>query len=119
MNIDYIATLAALKTIPEQDGKTNICKWVRWEINFFETTYPDQVWSVAGLETILDTESLSDSFVDFSDLTQQQILQMALDQQGGDAFIDEFLRPHHEAELGVKMSLKDVEEKDIIEIAVQ
>lgn len=119
MNIDYAATLVTLKTIPEQDGKTDICKVVRWEINFFDTTYPEQVWSVAGLETILDTDSLPDSFVEFGDLTQQQILQMALDQQGGDEFIDEFLRPHHEAELEVKMALKDVEEKDVTEIPEQ
>lgn len=119
MNIDYAATLVALKTFPEQDGKTDICKWVRWEINFFETTYPDQAWSVAILETILDTDSLSDSFVEFGDLTQQQILQMAFDQQGGDEFIDEFLRPHHEAEITVKMALKDVEEKDVTKITVQ
>ena len=58
MHIDYAATLVALKTIPEQDGKTDICKVVQWEINFFETTYPEQVWSVAGVETVLDTDAL-------------------------------------------------------------
>ena len=119
MNIDYAATLIALKTISEQDEKTDICKVVTWEINFFDTNYPDQVWSVAGLETILDTDSLPDSFVEFGDLTQQQILQMAFDQQGGDEFIDEHLRPYHEAELAVKMALKDVEEKDVTEIPEQ
>ena len=44
---------------------------------------------------------------------------MAFDQQGGDEFIDEFLRPHHEAELAVKMALKDVEEKDVTAIPEQ
>ncbi len=115
MHIDYAATLVALKTIPEQDGKTDICKLVQWEINFFETTYPDQVWSVASVETILDTDTLSDSFVEFSDLTQQQILQMALDHQGGDSFLDS-LMPYHEEELQKKFDLKDIEEKDITEI---
>lgn len=118
MHIDYAATLVALKTIPEQDGKADICKVIRWEINFFETTYPEQVWSVAGVETVLDTDALSDSFVPFSDLTQQQILQMALDHQGGDSFLDS-LMPYHEEELQKKMALKDVEEKDVSEIQEQ
>jgi len=118
MHIDYAATLVALKTIPEQDGKTDICKVVRWEINFFETTYPEQVWSVAGVETVLNTDALPDSFVAFSDLTQQQILQMALDHQGGDSFLSE-LMTYHEEELQNKMALKDVEEKDVSEIQEQ
>ena len=118
MNIDYEATLVALKTLPEQESKTDICKVVRWEINFFDTTYPEQVWSVAGVETILDTDDLSDSFVEFSDLTQQQILQMALDHHGGNKFLDELL-PHHEEELLRKMALRDVEEKDVTEIQEQ
>ena len=88
MHIDYAATLIALKTIPEQGGKTNICKVVQWEINFFDTTYPQQVWSVASVETILNTDTLSDSFIEFNSLTQQQILQMALDYHGGDSFLD-------------------------------
>jgi hypothetical protein len=118
MHIDYAATLIALKTLPEQDGKTDICKLVRWEINFFDTTYPQQVWSVAGVETILNTDTLSDSFVEFANLTQQQILQMALDQEGGDSFLDS-LMPFHEQELLRKMALKDVEEKDVSEIQEQ
>lgn len=115
MNIDYAATLVALRTIPEQDGKTDVCKYLQWEINFFDTTYPTEVWSVAAVETILDTDTLPDSFVEFSDLTQQQILQMALDHHGGNKFLDELL-PHHEGVLLQKFMLKDVEDKDVAEI---
>jgi len=118
MHIDYAATLVALKTIPEQDGKTDVCKVVQWEVNFFDTTYPEQVWSVAGVETVLNTETLPNMFVEYSDLTQQQILQMALDHQGGDAFLSE-LMAYHEDELQVKMSLKDLQGKDVTVIPEQ
>ena len=118
MHIDYAATLVALKTLPEQNGKTDICKVVRWEINFFDTTYPEQVWSVAGVETVLNTDTLSNSFIEFDNLTQQQIVQMALDHEGGSSFLDS-LMPFHEEELQKKMALKDVEEKDVSEIQEQ
>lgn len=118
MNIDYAATLVALRTIPEQDGKTDVCKHLQWEINFFDTTYPTEVWSVAGVETILDTDALPDSFVEFSDLTQQQILQMALDHHGGDKFLDELLT-HHEEYLLKRFSLMDTEDRDVTEIQEQ
>ena len=98
MNIDYEAKLLELKTIPEQDGKTDICKVVAWEIKFFDTTYSDEVCSLAQVDTKLDTDTLSDSFVEFSDLTQQRVLQMVLDHHGGNAFLDELL-PYHEANL--------------------
>ena len=118
MNIDYAATLVALRTIPEQDGKTDVCKHLQWEINFFDTTYPTEVWSVAGVETVLDTDDLPDSFVEFSDLTQQQILQMALDHHGGDKFLDELLT-HHEEYLLKRFSLMDTEDRDVTEIQEQ
>lgn len=118
MHIDYSATLISLKTIPEQDGKQDICKQVVWEIKFFETTYPDQVWSVASIDTILDTDTLSDSFVEFADLTQQKILQMALDHQGGDSFLDQLMEIH-EPYLLSKYALRDTEEKAIADIQEQ
>ena len=118
MNIDYAATLIALRTIPEQDGKTDVCKHLQWEINFFDTTYPTEVWSVAAVETVLDTDDLPNSFVEFSDLTQQQILQMALDHHGGNAFLDELL-PHHEEHLLKRFALMDLEDKDVAEIQEQ
>lgn len=112
MNIDYAATLIGLKTIPEQSGKTDICKAVNWEINFFDTTYPEKVWSVAGVETLLDTETIPADFVEFADLTQQQILQWCLDHHGGNSFLDELLT-YHESELLKKYQLRDMEDKDI------
>jgi len=118
MNIDYQATLIDLKTIPEQDGHTDICKEVRWEINFFDTTYPDDVWSVAAVETVLDTDELPTSFISYSDLTQQQILQWALDHHGGNEFLGKLLE-HHEDHLLRKFNSVGLEDKDISEIQEQ
>lgn len=118
MHIDYAATLISLKTIPSQDGKTDICKHVIWEVQFFETTYPDTVWSIASIETVLDTDTLSSGFIEFSNLTHQQIVQWALDKQGGDPFLTELLEGHKDY-LQHQYDFKDLESKDISTLAEQ
>jgi hypothetical protein len=96
MHIDYAATLVAIKTIPVQGSETNICKKVYWEVRFFETTHPESVFSIAQVESHLDTDALADPFTAFPELTQQQVLQWSLDAQGGDQFLTELLAAGHE-----------------------
>ncbi|MBT8449408.1 MAG: hypothetical protein KJO69_06940 [Gammaproteobacteria bacterium] len=118
MNIDYAATLLTLKTIPEQDGKTDICKAVAWQIKFFDTTYPDSVLSIAEIETVLNTDTLPENFVEYSQLTHQQILQWTLDHEGGTDFLSELMR-YHEGELLRQFDQAGLEIKDIEGIAEQ
>ena len=70
------------------------------------------------METVLDTDELPTSFISYSDLTQQQILQWALDHHGGNEFLGKLLE-HHEDHLLRKFNSVGLEDKDISEIQEQ
>jgi hypothetical protein len=117
MHIDYEATLIAIKTIPTQGSESNICKKVYWEVRFFETTYPDSVWSVARVETTLNTDTLADPFTAYADLTQQQVLQWSLNSHGGDEFLTELLAEGHEELMARQYADVSLQDADLSSMA--
>jgi len=87
MNIDYEAKVLEIFVIPEQGGQNNIVKKVTWRVTFFDPDFRRTVMTQAKILTYLDTDTLSDSFVDYSLITQSQILQLCLDHEGGSSFL--------------------------------
>jgi len=95
MNIDYEMTLKEVYTIPQQDSMVDVVVKVNWMVSFFDTDHTNAK-STGGVTTYLDTDSINaDSFVDYEDVTQTQILQWALDAQGGASFLDQLLEGGH------------------------
>lgn len=99
MNIDYAMNLQSVWAIDNQDSLQNVVKKVNWVVEFFDTNNPD-IKSTGGVESYLDTDSITaDTFTSFDNLTQTQILQWALDAEGGTAFLDQLLEGGHAANL--------------------
>src|SRR6056300_579539 len=94
--IDYTTELTGVEAFPELDGKSNVIKVVRWAIKFFDTAHPD-AFSVAGIETLLDTSDLTD-FQPFDQLTKAEVLAWAEGVADLPALVAE-LQPFHEARL--------------------
>lgn len=95
MNIDYEMALKEVYTIPQQDSVVDVVVKVNWMVSFFDTDHPNAK-STGGVTTYLDTDSINaDSFVAYEDVTQTQILQWALDAQGGTLFLDQLLEGGH------------------------
>lgn len=114
MATDYTAELLGVKVIPSQDSFTNIVKKVEWEVTFFDTDDEENVWSTGRVDSVLDTTSLdSSSFVSWDSITQQQILQFALNKEGGTDFLDSLLSGGHSAILAEKKENLALESKDI------
>ncbi|MDC1437136.1 hypothetical protein N8303_07845 [Gammaproteobacteria bacterium] len=101
MNIDYEAKILEIYTIPEQDGRENVVKKVLWQVEFFDADFRRAVNSLGQICTYLNTGTLSDSFIDYSGITQQQVLQLCLDHEGGSDFL-EHLQGAHEADLSAQ-----------------
>lgn len=99
MNIDYAMSLQNVWAIDSQDSFQDVVKKVNWVVEFFDTANPN-IKSTGGVESYLNTNSLSaDSFTSYENLTQTQILQWALDAEGGTAFLDQLLDGGHAANL--------------------
>lgn len=102
MALDYTAELIAVKTIPEQDGLTDIVKKVEWIITFFDTEQPEAT-SIGQVRSVLNTDSIdSSSFVAWENMTQVKILEFALAQEGGSAFLTHLLEHGHSAMVAEK-----------------
>lgn len=114
MATDYTAELLNVRVIASQDTFTNIVKKVEWEITFYDTDHENDVWSKGRVNTVLDTNSLdSSNFVSWDSITQQQILQFALDTEGGTDFLDSLLSGGHSALLTEKKENLALVKKDV------
>ena len=114
MATDYTAELLTVRVIPSQDSFTNIVKKVEWEITFFDTDHEEDVWSTGRVYSVLDTNSLdSSSFISWDSITQQQILQLALNKEGGTDFLDSLLSGGHSALLAEKKENLALQTKDV------
>ncbi len=113
MNIDYSMVLESVSVIDQQDTLTDVVKRVVWRVSFFDTANPD-ITTDGTVETYLNTDSIApDSFSDYQDLTHTQILQWALDEQGGASFLDHLLEGGHAAMLEKLIADSVFTEKDI------
>lgn len=112
MEIDYTAELLKVKVIPSQDGFIDIVKEVEWKIKFYDIDHEDNVWTNAHVHSVLNTDSL-DSFITWDNITQQQILQFALENEGGTEFLDHLLAGGHAARLQAQKDNLSYVEKDI------
>ena len=112
MEIDYTAELLKVKVIPSQEGFIDIVKEVEWMIKFYDIDHEDNVWTKAQVHSVLNTESL-DSFITWDNITQQQILQFALENEGGTEFLDNLLAGGHAARLQAQKDSLSYVEKDI------
>lgn len=116
MNIDYEAKILEICTIPEQDGQTNIVKKVTWQVVFFETDFRRAVNSTAQIVSRLNTDILASDFVSYDSLTQEAVLQLCLDHEGGSAFL-ESLESHHESTLAVQYADRNLTNRPVAELA--
>ena len=117
MNIDYEAKLLELYTIPEQDGETNIVKKVTWKVEFFDTDFRRAVNSHAEIVTYLNTDTLAADFVSYDALTQQAVLQLCLDHEGGSEFL-EYLEGVHESNLALQYADRNLTIRPVAELAL-
>ncbi|WP_348681569.1 hypothetical protein [Alteromonas mediterranea] len=113
MNIDYAMSLQNVWAIDNQDPHQDVVKKVSWVVEFFDTNNPD-IKSTGGVESYLDTDSISaDTFTPYENLTQTQILQWALDAEGGTAFLDQLLEGGHAAHLEKQIQDASYTYKDV------
>lgn len=113
MNIDYAMSLENIWCIDNQDSFQDVVKKVNWSIDFFDTNNPE-LKSRGTVESYLDTNSISaDTFALYENVTQTQILQWALDAEGGTAFLDQLLEAGHAADLEKKIQDASYTYKDV------
>lgn len=101
--IDYKLYLHRVEVLPTVGSVSNVVKRVIWAIEFFDSEYPEICRSIAGVETLLETEYLTNAaytnnFIAIEDLSHSQIIEWCFTMQGGEAFIEE-IRPVHEANI--------------------
>jgi hypothetical protein len=77
-----------------KNGHSDVIGLVRWAVEFQRGGFV----SYAVVETLLDTSNLN-NFVPIAQVTREQVLSWALATQGGEEFVEQHLRPYHEAEL--------------------
>jgi hypothetical protein len=112
MNIDYEMALDEVYSIPQQDNMVDVVAKVQWTVSFFDTDHPN-VKSSGVVTTHLYTDSINvDSFVAYEDVTQTQILQWALDAQGGTSFLDQLLEGGHADNVAALVKDLDYVRKD-------
>jgi hypothetical protein len=113
MNIDYEMELGEVYVIASQDTFTDVVKRVLWSVSFFDTDNPD-IKSKGLIETYLDVDAISaDTYTPYEAVTQTQILQWALDKQGGSRFLDSLLEGGHADDLAKRIDNATFVEKDI------
>ena len=100
--IDVIASLGEL---------SNVIKRVIWEITFTDAEINPEVNSKTIACAILDTTSLED-FTEIDSTTDEQILEWAYAQHGGEDNFLEMVTPRHVEELQRKADCYDLSEYD-------
>jgi hypothetical protein len=81
MNIKFTITKAM--TRPHVNGLADVIGKVFWEVTFEQ----DGLKSKGVGETVLDAPT-SESFVEFAQLTEQQIIDWVIAKEGGEAFVN-------------------------------
>lgn len=112
MTIDYTSELKIVGCVTNEDF-VDVVKYVEWEIHFFEISLPDH-HSIGHVHTELDIDAISaDSFVPFSDITKADILNWALEKQGGTEFLDTLLEAGHAGNVEEMYRVAQYTHKDI------
>lgn len=102
--------LIKLEVLPEHNGFENVVRNVHWKMIITDPYHTD-ISSIGTVETMLDIDEI-DSFIDITTLTKTQILDWALEKQGGDTFIDTVM-PIHQDNIFRQKQLIGVVEYDI------
>lgn len=92
--ISYNLILKSVSVYPLLGNYENVVKRVIWNIEFFDTEYPD-VKSVGSVDTMLNTDDIN-SFIEIENLTNDDILIWALETQGDQDFINSIQSFHEE-----------------------
>jgi hypothetical protein len=69
MSLTYKWSVTRLQVIPQQDGKSNIVVSVDWRV-----TADDEANKLSASASGIKQLSLGDTFTDFNELTEQQVL---------------------------------------------
>jgi hypothetical protein len=69
MSLTYKWSVTRLQVIPQQDGKSNIVVSVDWRV-----TADDEANNISASASGIKQLSLGDTFTDFNELTEQQVL---------------------------------------------
>tara|TARA_B100000214_G_C23970230_1_gene629728 strand:+ start:2945 stop:3331 length:387 start_codon:yes stop_codon:yes gene_type:complete len=107
MATQYEVRLLRVHTTDEVDGFSDVVRKVEWEVHFYDDQYTEKLddgtykYKTQGAaRTVLPIDSLnSDTFINYSDLTQRKICEWAFDTEGGNTFINSILNTAHAAEL--------------------
>ncbi len=118
MHIDYTTNIEELKIQSECNGYSNVVRKVLWSITFFDTENPIEVTSVGTIETLLPTDNLGDNgYIEFEDITHQDILDMCLKDAGEAEFLDKLLEGGHAEMLERKLLEVGLVEIDVATIS--
>lgn len=93
MTLNKTYKLHQIKVEPEIDGLNDVVLFIRWSIEF----ELDGFTNSAVIETLLDFAP-NENFVSLEKLTKEQIINWAIEAQGGQSFIDH-LEFHHGEQL--------------------
>jgi len=116
MNILTSKELLKVQTINVGE-LTDVVRQVVWKVSFCDEENPETVKSVAKVVTTLDVDNLDpNTYIEFSAVTQQNILNWAEAQQGGDIFMDN-LKMGHMDHLTSQREELSFQEKDVLLIA--
>lgn len=114
MNIDHAASLEEVRVIAAQGEFSDVVKKIFWKISFYDVDNPSDVSCDAVVETYLDTENLdANTYIGWENITQANILQFALDAEGGESFIDALLDGGHRDNLEKQKGDLALQQKDI------
>jgi len=75
---------------PDLDGFKNVLKIVKWNVIFEE----DDVQSIAAIQTEFDTSNLALDYIDLSSTSDEDIIKICLEKEGGQDFIDRLMFIH-------------------------
>jgi hypothetical protein len=94
MSATTVMKLHDVQVYKNKNGHSDVIGLVRWAVEFQKGSFVSR----AVVETLLDTSNLN-NFVPITQVTREQVLSWALAAQGGEEFVEQHLRPHHEADL--------------------
>lgn len=112
MAITYLKELHKIEVYPELNGNTNVVRRVTWYLRFYDDEILPEVRTEGLVESILPDPDPENDFLDISQLTKEQILDWAFQQEGGDIFV-ETIRPIHESQLSYLWAVANTQEYDL------
>lgn len=87
--ITVVKELDKVFVYPEYENVTNVIRKINWILKFQKGSKE----SIASGETLIDFDPAFE-FIDIDQLSDEQIVDMALDKEGGQQFVDYLLRCH-------------------------